>query len=173
MSPGRFSPSAPGRRNVPPWPLGPCGLERSRASPPRPHMRRCCLSFGLAAPQAGRFNQGRPGSSCGSHRERPQAGEPGLIARQAPGSLSIGVRSQFPVDSTFETFRSSEWLNCHRLAGDRRPRHPNRMAVPVGLRQVAGKAPRSFRLVGADLQSDCVCGGSRGPALLRPPPRCF
>ena len=30
------------------------------------------------------------------------------------------------------------------------------MAAPVGLRQVAGKAPRSFRLVGADLQGDCV-----------------
>ena len=30
------------------------------------------------------------------------------------------------------------------------------MAAPVGLRQVAGKAPRSFRLIGADLRGDCV-----------------
>ena len=56
---------------------------------------------------AGRFNQGRPGSSSGSHREGPQAGEPGLIARQAPGSLSIWVQSQFPVDSTFDVERSA------------------------------------------------------------------
>jgi fermentation-respiration switch protein FrsA (DUF1100 family) len=42
--------------------------------------------------------------------------------------------------------------------GDRRPRHPNRVAVPVGLRQVAGKAPRSFRLVGADLRASTTLG---------------
>ena len=53
-----------------------------------PYMTHCCPPFGLAAPLVGRFNQRGPGSSCGSHRERPQAGEPGLIARQAPGSLS-------------------------------------------------------------------------------------
>ena len=55
----------------------------------RPRVRHCCPPFGLAAPRAGRFNQRRQGSSCSSHRERPQAaGEPGLIARQATGSLS-------------------------------------------------------------------------------------
>ena len=73
----------------------------------RSHMRHCCPPFGLAANWAGRFNQGRPGSSSGSHREGPQAGEPGLIARQAPGSLSIWVQSQFPVDSTFDVERSA------------------------------------------------------------------
>ena len=73
----------------------------------RPHMRHGCPPFGLAAHWAGRFNKGRPGSSSGSHRERPQAGEPGLIARQAPGSLSIWVQSQFPVDSTFDVERSA------------------------------------------------------------------
>ena len=56
----------------------------------RPRMRHCCLPFGLAAPRAGRFNQRRPGSSCGSHRERPQAGEPGVAPQFPMGSQMAG-----------------------------------------------------------------------------------
>jgi len=49
------------------------------------------------------------------------------------------VPPQFPVDSSSTlNLPPVEWLNCYRLAGGRRPRHPNRMAAPVDLGQVAG-----------------------------------
>jgi hypothetical protein len=52
------------------------------------------------------------------------------------GALSHLVRSVVScgLDYRRRTFRCWEWLNRYRLAGGRRPRHPNRMAAPVGSR---------------------------------------
>jgi NAD(P)-dependent dehydrogenase (short-subunit alcohol dehydrogenase family) len=60
-------------------------------------------------PSGWSVQSGSAGSSCGFHRERPQAGEPGLIARQAPGSLSHPGAVAVPVDSTFENVPRGLW----------------------------------------------------------------